>query len=123
MSALVISFKITAQYADTWNSYGGDGLSAAQMLKLTRERNRLLDEFCEQIGRDPKTLKRSLLVYGEPADMAYASVDGFHEVIGSYQETGIDEFIIYYPFMDENMPVSEKIIQDELPKLRKEREY
>jgi alkanesulfonate monooxygenase SsuD/methylene tetrahydromethanopterin reductase-like flavin-dependent oxidoreductase (luciferase family) len=111
--------EITAQYADTWNSYGGDGLSAAQMLKLTRERNQLLDEFCQEIGRDPQTLKRSLLVYGQPADMAYASVDGFHEVIGSYQEAGIEEFIIYYPFMDEHIPVFEKIIHEELPKLRK----
>lgn len=52
--------KITAQHADTWNSYGGDGLSADEMLKSTTERSQLLDEYCEQIGRDPKTLKRSL---------------------------------------------------------------
>jgi alkanesulfonate monooxygenase SsuD/methylene tetrahydromethanopterin reductase-like flavin-dependent oxidoreductase (luciferase family) len=110
--------KITAQYADTWNSYGGDGLSAEQMLILTGERNQLLDEYCSQIGRDPVTLKRSLLLYGEPADIAYSSVNGFQDVIGSYREAGIQEFIIYYPFMDQHLPIFEQIIQDELPRLR-----
>ena len=110
--------KLAAKHADTWNSYGGDGLSADEMLQLTKERNQRLNEICADIGRDPASLKRSLLVYGAPAEMAYSSVAGFHEVIGSYQEAGIEEFIIYYPFMDEHMPVFERIVQDELPKLR-----
>ena len=110
--------EVTAQYADTWNSYGGDGLSADEMLALTKERNQRLDEYCTKIERDPASLKRSLLVYGAPADIAYSSVDGFHEVIGQYREAGIQEFIIYYPFMDQHIPVFEQIIHDELPELR-----
>jgi alkanesulfonate monooxygenase SsuD/methylene tetrahydromethanopterin reductase-like flavin-dependent oxidoreductase (luciferase family) len=110
--------KLTAKHANTWNSYGGDNLSADEMLKLTKERNHRLDEYCAEIGRDPSSLKRSLLVYGAPAEIAYTSVDGFHEVIGSYREAGIEEFIIYYPFMDEHMPVFEQIVQGELPTLR-----
>jgi alkanesulfonate monooxygenase SsuD/methylene tetrahydromethanopterin reductase-like flavin-dependent oxidoreductase (luciferase family) len=110
--------KITAQYADRWNSYGGDGLTAEEMLKLTLERNQRLDDYCTEIDRDPKTLLRSLLLYGAPADIAYSSVNGFRDVIGSYQEAGIQEFILYYPFMDHHVPVFEQIIQGELPKLR-----
>lgn len=110
--------KLTAQYADRWNSYGGDGLTADEMLKLTGERNQRLDDYCNDIDRDPTTLLRSLLLYGEPAEIAYTSIAGFRDVIGSYQEAGIQEFILYYPFMDQHMPVFEQIIHEEMPKMR-----
>src|SRR5512136_606543 len=56
--------KIAAKYADTWNTFGGvDIKSPAEMLALTSERNKYLDRFCEEIGRDPSTLRRSVLIY------------------------------------------------------------
>jgi alkanesulfonate monooxygenase SsuD/methylene tetrahydromethanopterin reductase-like flavin-dependent oxidoreductase (luciferase family) len=111
--------KITAQFADRWNSYGGDNLTADEMLKLTQERTLRLNDYCLQFNRDPKTLLRSLLVYGAPAEMAYTSVNGFYEVIGTYREAGIQEFILYYPFMDHHVPVFDQIIHEEIPKIRK----
>jgi hypothetical protein len=110
--------RITAQYADRWNSYGGSQLTADEMLKLTGERNQRLDEYCAEIGRDPSTLLRSLLLFGPPAEIAYTSVDGFHDVIGSYQEAGIEEFIMYYPFLDRHVPIFEKIAYEVIPNLR-----
>jgi alkanesulfonate monooxygenase SsuD/methylene tetrahydromethanopterin reductase-like flavin-dependent oxidoreductase (luciferase family) len=110
--------RITAQYADRWNSYGGSQLTADEMLKLTGERNQRLDEFCTEFGREPSTLLRSFLLFGPPAEIAYSSVGGFQDVIGSYQEAGIEEFIMYYPFMDRHVPIFEKIAHEEIPALR-----
>ncbi|HEX2282754.1 MAG TPA: LLM class flavin-dependent oxidoreductase, partial [Thermomicrobiales bacterium] len=79
--------RITAEYADRWNSSG--------TVDELRARNEMLDEECAAIGRDPHEIIRSL--YGWAAIMPYdpwESVDAFEDVIGRYREAGINEFII-----------------------------
>jgi alkanesulfonate monooxygenase SsuD/methylene tetrahydromethanopterin reductase-like flavin-dependent oxidoreductase (luciferase family) len=110
--------RIAARYADTWNTYGGMGLSAVEMLKATRERSAFLDECCEKIGRDPASLMRSLLLFGPPAEKAYSSEDGFSEVVEEYGDAGISEFIVYYPLRDEHLPCFERIAKEIIPELR-----
>jgi alkanesulfonate monooxygenase SsuD/methylene tetrahydromethanopterin reductase-like flavin-dependent oxidoreductase (luciferase family) len=88
------SLRLAAEYADTWNSLGGPGLSPRASLDVTRQRDALLDEYCVAIGRDPAAIGRSFLV-GFAGDTPFASVDAFHEVVGRYREIGIDEFIFY----------------------------
>ena len=51
--------RIVAEYADRWNSHGTPAEIA--------ERNRILDEHCAAIGRDPRAIIRSL--YGWAAKM------------------------------------------------------
>ena len=82
--------RIVAQYADTWNSFG--------TVDEMRERNAILDEQCAAIGRDPKTIVRSL--YGWAAMMPedpWASIDGFEDMVGRYREAGVNEFLIDQP--------------------------
>jgi len=111
--------KIAAQYADTWNSVPGEwSTSPDKMLECTRSRNKLLDDYCEKIGRDPQTLRRSLLVFGSEAETVFNSVDVFEAVVERYQNVGITEFIFYYPFKDEQIPVFEQIATNIIPKLR-----
>jgi hypothetical protein len=102
--------RIVAQYADRWNSHG----SVAEM----RERNQILDEECAGIGRDPNSIIRSLYGWAAlmPAD-PWSSVDAFHEVVGSYQEAGIHEFIIDAPG-PEQFAMLERIAVDVIPALR-----
>jgi alkanesulfonate monooxygenase SsuD/methylene tetrahydromethanopterin reductase-like flavin-dependent oxidoreductase (luciferase family) len=81
---------ITARYADRWNSSG----TAAEL----GERNKILDEHCAKIGRDPDSIIRSL--YGWAALMEsdpWASLGAFEEMLGSYGDAGINEFIIDQP--------------------------
>ena len=110
--------RITARYADTWNSFGGSGLSSEEMLKETGKRNTFLDKYCKKIGRDPKTLRRSFLVFGPDAEALYDSVDAFKEVVKRYNEAGINEFILYYPWKETQLPVFECIAREVIPKLR-----
>jgi alkanesulfonate monooxygenase SsuD/methylene tetrahydromethanopterin reductase-like flavin-dependent oxidoreductase (luciferase family) len=81
---------ITARYAERWNSSG----TAAEL----GARNKILDEHCARIGRDPDSIIRSL--YGWAALMEsdpWASLGAFEEMLGSYGEAGVNEFIIDQP--------------------------
>ena len=103
--------RIVAEYADGWNSFG--------TLDELRQRNEQLDQHCADIGRDPKEISRSL--YGWAAVMPHdpwASPDAFEEVVGIYQEVGLNEFIIDQPSED-RFPIVEKVAADVLPRLRR----
>lgn len=102
--------RIVAQYADTWNSHG----SPDEM----RTRNAILDEACAAIGRDPRSLVRSL--YGWAALMPHdpwQSVEAFQDMVGRYREAGIEEFLIDQP-RPEQQPQLERIAAEVLPSLR-----
>ena len=104
--------RITAEYADRWNSSG--------TVDELRERNEMLNEQCAEIGRDPDEIIRSL--YGWAAimpDDPWESVDAFQDVIGRYREAGINEFIIDQP-RDDQFDVMEQVVADVLPGLRAE---
>ncbi|MFX1252190.1 MAG: LLM class flavin-dependent oxidoreductase [Promethearchaeota archaeon] len=113
--------KIAARYADTWNSYGGEwGAPPDVIVRDTKKRNELLDKYCADIGRDPKTIRRSLLIYGAEAETQFASEVNFLEIVKRYHEIGINEFIFFYPFFNqEHVPIFEKIAKNVIPKLRK----
>jgi alkanesulfonate monooxygenase SsuD/methylene tetrahydromethanopterin reductase-like flavin-dependent oxidoreductase (luciferase family) len=114
-----LMLKITARYADAWNFVPGDwNTPPHKMLHRTIRKNKLLDDYCVAIGRDPKTIRRSLLVFGSEARTAFNSVDTFETIVRNYQDVGITEFIFYYPFTDEQVPVFTQIARKVIPKLR-----
>ena len=102
--------RIAAQYAETWNSFG--------TVEEMRERNMLLDEACASIGRDPRTLVRSLYGWASmmPSD-PWESVDAFHEMVGRYSEAGVNEFLIDLP-RPEQQAVLERVASEVVPSLR-----
>jgi alkanesulfonate monooxygenase SsuD/methylene tetrahydromethanopterin reductase-like flavin-dependent oxidoreductase (luciferase family) len=112
--------KIAAQYADTWNTFGGmDVKSCEEMLSLTRDRNIRLDENCSGIGRDPTTLRRSVLIYtNEEYQRIYSTPGAFEEIVNRYYEIGITEIVFFYPFVPMLMPMFEQIVNEAIPKLR-----
>ncbi len=93
--------RIVAEYADRWNSHG----TPAQIA----QRNAILDEHCERIGRDPNSIIRSLYVWAAlaPAD-PWSSVNAFEEMVGVFSEAGIREFIVDSPTPDQ-FPVLEQV--------------
>ena len=114
--------KVAAQYADRWNTFGGTATTADEILAATREKNARLNDYCAELGRDPATLRRSFLVFGAAAELCYSgSLEAFYELIGRYQEAGIQEFVLFYPFMDRLIPAFERIVGEGIPKLRGER--
>jgi alkanesulfonate monooxygenase SsuD/methylene tetrahydromethanopterin reductase-like flavin-dependent oxidoreductase (luciferase family) len=112
--------KITARYADTWNTFGGmDVKSFDEMLTITRERNTRLDEFCDEFGRDPTTLRRSVLIFTHEEYQKLYSVPGaFEEIVKRYQDIGISEIVFFYPFVPSLLPMFEHIVNEAIPRLR-----
>ena len=100
--------RICARFADRWNSFGTVGEIA--------ERNRLLDEACERIGRDPTEISRSVHVEAfttAPQGLpdVWESPGAFTEVVGRYAEAGMNEFTITQP-RPEQYGVAERIASE-----------
>jgi F420-dependent oxidoreductase-like protein len=96
------TMRIAAQYADEWNVWGDPALLAAK--------GAVLDRHCEDLGRDPSTIKRSanaLLFLSEDEswvaerrsrDVGRAAIIGTPgevvEIAAAYDAAGVDELII-----------------------------
>lgn len=115
------SLKVAAEHADAWVSYGGEfGAPAEVVVEKTTKRNETLNKYCEEIGRDPASLRRSLLIFGAEANTAFASEDHFTEIVERYTTIGINELIFFYPFFAPNqIPTFEAIAKETIPSLRK----
>jgi alkanesulfonate monooxygenase SsuD/methylene tetrahydromethanopterin reductase-like flavin-dependent oxidoreductase (luciferase family) len=113
--------RIAAEYADSWSSWGGDDVETEEhMFEVTQERSRLFDELCKQLGRDPRSIWHSLVVY--PPLTPWESVEYFRDMVGRYGEIGIDEFVLYWPRKWRDAPhedaVFEEVAREVMPALR-----
>jgi alkanesulfonate monooxygenase SsuD/methylene tetrahydromethanopterin reductase-like flavin-dependent oxidoreductase (luciferase family) len=119
--------RIAARYADTWNTYPGPGVEAKDALGVIGERNRMLEDYCAQIDRDPGEISRSLLVYGKTLGVnPFGSVAAFEDLVGRYREAGLNEFVFYYPPQEfyptvegDEPDVFERVAREVIPALRK----
>lgn len=84
------ALRVVAAHADVWVcSDGGES--------EIRERSRLLDEYCREIGRDPGLVERAYLhIGGEVPPAPFVSSDAFQEFVGRYREAGIQRFMFLY---------------------------
>ncbi len=100
------ALRVAARYGDGWNTMGGQpfpaGIDPAQRVPLaaavaqTRALSEQLDAACVEVGRDPGTIRRSLLAACPNPD-PFSSLDAFDEYVGAYQAIGFDEIIFYWP--------------------------
>lgn len=107
--------RTTATYADGWNTLGGQPYPAAvepanrvtleEAVATTRQLSERLDEICEEIGRDPGTIQRSVLLF-RPKVEPLSSLDAFDECVGRYEEIGIDEIVFYWPPQENLFPAA-----------------
>ncbi len=76
-----VTLKLTAEHADAWNSFGPPETYA--------RKNAVLDRWCEEIGRDPAEIERTVLIAADDV----ADVD-------KYVAAGADHVIVMtgHPF-------------------------
>ncbi|MGB1190228.1 MAG: TIGR03560 family F420-dependent LLM class oxidoreductase [Pseudomonadales bacterium] len=114
-----VTLRITAQYADEWNVWG--------TVNTLEHKMRVLDEHCERLGRDPRTLKRTAvaLVY-LTNDTAFAekmrnnaqatiagSVSVLQDTVAAYEALGVDELIVpNFNFREEAEDVMDQLISE-----------
>jgi alkanesulfonate monooxygenase SsuD/methylene tetrahydromethanopterin reductase-like flavin-dependent oxidoreductase (luciferase family) len=93
------SLRLVARFGDIWSSFGGWGLSSPELLAITKQRSAVLDELCDELGRDPSDIRRQVLA-GSPAttpDPIWSSVQAFDDWVAGWQQLGIDEIVLYFP--------------------------
>jgi F420-dependent oxidoreductase-like protein len=102
---------IAGRYADTWNSRG----TPAEI----RERNARLDDAASAAGRDPASIKRSLLyvVAQMPEEQPWDSVEAFRDFIGRFSDAGMADFILQPP-PPERFDIVERVAHEVIPELR-----
>jgi hypothetical protein len=112
--------------ADKWNTAGAWSGSQEERLKSIRQQSSMIDEYCAEIDRNSEEIRRSCLLY-EPEMHSrgleipsYDSVDSFTETARRYLDLGIDELLLYYPFIEKQMTIFERIAKEAIPDLRKE---
>ena len=113
--------KNAVRYANTWTTLG-----SAEGLEDVRKRNTLVDKYCNQLGRDPRTLRRSFWLYEHNALASngllacYESEDVFSEMVKPFIDMGMNEILVSYPYQEEQTPVFEKIAKEVIPELKEE---
>lgn len=97
--------RIAAERADCWNTFALGAVPLDEIVETVRAQNRELDEQCVELGRDPATLRRSLVCW-KPLD-PWETPDAFERIVASFRDAGISEFNVMWP-PDERLPLLEK---------------
>ena len=107
-----------AMFADTWNTFG-------PTLEDARAHARTLDAACESIGRDPATIRRSVLI-GLTEGTAWTSAGEFERLVGEWVADGFSDIVFYDPpYARAGVPaagpeVMNELLDDVIPRLRRE---
>jgi probable F420-dependent oxidoreductase len=88
-----VTLRLTAQHADMWNGGGTPGEFA--------EKNRILDEWCAKVGRDPAEIERTL-VRTDPS---------LPEEAEDYLAAGVTHFIVGARGPDFDLDVVRRMIE------------
>jgi alkanesulfonate monooxygenase SsuD/methylene tetrahydromethanopterin reductase-like flavin-dependent oxidoreductase (luciferase family) len=113
---------IAARFADGWSSWGGYGVETeADYYAVTAQRCELFDELASGLGRDPGSIRHSLVCF--PPLTPWESPDYFTDMVGRFRSVGIDEFVLYWPGSwrpdaPHEQDVFEHVTRDVIPGLR-----
>lgn len=100
--------RLTAEVADTWSAFGGVGLAdEASFFGAVTRQARNVDGCCQEIGRDPRSLRRSLLAFRPLAP--WRSAHALEELAHAARRLGFDELVLYRPADAVEMGVFEKV--------------
>jgi alkanesulfonate monooxygenase SsuD/methylene tetrahydromethanopterin reductase-like flavin-dependent oxidoreductase (luciferase family) len=103
--------RIAAEFGDAWSSWGGyDVETEEDFFTVTAERSRRFDELCVAAGRDPTTIRHSLVCF--PPLTPWQSVEYFRDMVGRFGEIGIDEFVLYWPQTWRDAPWEQAVFEE-----------
>jgi len=123
-----MTLRIVAKYADEWNVWGSP--------ETVARKGEILSRYMEEAGRDPKSIRRSAQVVVMISDdkatvektkaasrmpMTAGSREEIRDLIGRYQEAGVDEFIVPPLFgksVSQNRELRDRFIEDVVPAFR-----
>jgi alkanesulfonate monooxygenase SsuD/methylene tetrahydromethanopterin reductase-like flavin-dependent oxidoreductase (luciferase family) len=104
--------RAAATYADGWNTLvnmetpGNTERASKDLNDAVENLKRMTEHFdaiCAEVGRDPKTVRRSILLDRAETD-PFSSVDAFDEFVGSFEEIGVELIVFYWPPLTNTIP-------------------
>ena len=99
--------RLTAAQADVWSAFGGISMDDEEaFFSALVDQTRTLERCCEEIGRDPRSLRRSLLAFRPLAP--WRSVGDLERIASAAHSLGFDELIVYKPADTDERRVFEK---------------
>jgi alkanesulfonate monooxygenase SsuD/methylene tetrahydromethanopterin reductase-like flavin-dependent oxidoreductase (luciferase family) len=114
------ALALAAEVAETWNTYGGPGstqLEAADFWSLLAAQAEGFDARCAEIGRDPSTVRRSVLL-GFGRVRPTSSVGAFQDAAARAEDLGFDELVVYGPASSAGLGSDPVVHEQALARLR-----
>ena len=114
--------RYAATYGDTWNAMSFGSGQDALIADATALKSKM-EQACDDVGRDPSTLRHSFLMFDANAREAggylfyWESVERFADVAGRILTLGFDEVGVYYP-IDAQRDMFERVAVEVMPLLR-----
>lgn len=102
--------KVAVRHADTWNTFcGGLNLNEESLVAMAALRLRMADRKCDEVGRDPSTLRKSVLV--PPQHRPWASVENLLATVERYVSVGFDELVFFAPEETEMLKETSEVLE------------
>jgi alkanesulfonate monooxygenase SsuD/methylene tetrahydromethanopterin reductase-like flavin-dependent oxidoreductase (luciferase family) len=114
--------RYAATYGNTWNTMSF-GAGPETLVADATDLKKKMDQACDEVGRDPSTLRHSFLMFDANARerggklFYWESAQHFIDVAGQILALGFDEIGVYYP-IDAQRDVFERVAADVIPTLR-----
>jgi alkanesulfonate monooxygenase SsuD/methylene tetrahydromethanopterin reductase-like flavin-dependent oxidoreductase (luciferase family) len=109
--------RLAARLADTWSAFGGIELADEEaFLAAISQQSATIDRHCATIGRDPRSLRRSLLAF-RPL-RPWGSRDALSRLVEQVSALGFDEVVLYKPSDHDEQRVFDAVVEETLPALR-----
>jgi len=118
--------RYAATYADTWNMMSFVDRFEDQLAESADRMSRMAG-YCEAVGRDPRTLRCSYLMFDANARSSgghlacYDSPQAFADMADRLLDLGFTELALYYPALASQRPVFETVASEVIPALRESR--
>jgi alkanesulfonate monooxygenase SsuD/methylene tetrahydromethanopterin reductase-like flavin-dependent oxidoreductase (luciferase family) len=90
------TLRVAARHADTWSVSAGFGRRFEGLLEFLRDYNARLDDLAAAAGREPSSIRRSLLVGTSGFDW-WKSRQALDDFVGRVAEAGTRDLVFAYP--------------------------
>lgn len=106
------ALAFAARLGDGWVTTAGTVVDDEEWWTKVGDLSRRLDDACGDIGRDPATIDRTLLLDSDPR-YSLTSVDAFEDAVGRAVERGFTDVVAHWP-REQGLYAGDRAVLDEV---------